>query len=148
MIVWVNIPSANELTSRLRIDPNGLTQRWHTQNILRHMIKFMPMVSGAFTKQAVIASTTKIQITAPQAYYLYYGKRMVNSKTGKGPRYIPGVGYRWPRGATLVPTNDPLNYTKTFHPLAGPFWDERMVAAEGDQIAAELQAFVNLRGTP
>ncbi len=148
MIVWIKIPGADEITKKLGIDPIGVTQRWHTQNILRHMIKFMPMVSGAFIKQTIIASPTQIQTIAPQAYYLYYGKRMVNSKTGKGPRYIPGVGYRWPRGATLVPTEQPLHYTTTFHPLAGPFWDQRMVAAEGDQIAEELEAFIKLRGTP
>lgn len=145
MIIWLNIPSVQQVIAQTGIGPDGPTQRWHTQNVLRHMIKYMPMLTGALTKMTVIASSTQIETTAPQAYYLYYGKRMVNSRTGKGPRYIPGVGYRWPRGATLVPTTQPLNYTKTFHPLAGPFWDQRMVAAEGDQIAKELQAFIAMR---
>ena len=36
--------------------------------------------------------------------YLFYGKVMVNSKTGKGPALIPGVGYRFPKDSTLMPT--------------------------------------------
>lgn len=143
MIIRIVIPSAEELTKRLGIDKTGQAQLFHTTNIYRHMLKYMPMETGMFsTKQTRVSSPTMITTNAPQAYYLYYGNRMVNSKTGKGPAYIPGVGYRWPRGATLVPTTDPLNYTTTFHPLAGPFWDKRMVSAEGDVIAKELKDYI------
>jgi len=143
MIVRINIPSADELTKKLGINKTGQAQLFHTMNIYRHMLPYMPMETGMFsTKQTRVSSPTMITTNAPQAYYLYYGNRMVNAKTGKGPAYIPGVGYRWPRGATLVPTSDPLNYTTTFHPLAGPFWDKRMVAAEGNVIAKELKDYI------
>ena len=108
-------------------------------------MKYMPMVTGTLTKTMVIQSSTKIVVDAPQAKYLYYGNRMVNSKTGKGPRWIPGVGYRWPKGATLRPTTTPLNYTTTFHPLAGPYWDRRLLENEKDQIIAELKAYIGSR---
>lgn len=141
------IPQVNEVVDRLGLGPNGTTQLWHTQNILRRMLKYMPMKTGMFsTKQTVISTAHTIETKAPQAYYLYYGVRMVNSKTGNGPAYIPGVGYRWPKGATLSPTNTPLNYTKTFHPLAGPFWDQRLIAAEGDLIASELEQYIKMQG--
>ena len=143
MIVHVKIPSVDEVIRDLGIGPTGRAQIFHTQNVYRHMLPYMPMETGMFsTKLTAVTSTTTITSHGPYARYLYYGNRMVNSKTGKGPRYIPGVGYRWPRGASLVPTSDPLNYTTTFHPLAGPFWDQRMVAAEGDVIAKELKDYI------
>lgn len=142
MKITIKIPDENGIVKKLKIGKGGIAQTFHTNNVLRHMTKYLPMETGMFLKQAVIASSTEIQVSAPQAYYLYFGKRMVDSKTGKGPRNIPNVGYRWRKGATLVPTNQPLNYTKTFHPLAGPFWDERMMQAEGDVIANELKEFI------
>ena len=143
MTIYLDIPSVKEVVEKLGIGPNGRAQLFHTQNVLRHMLPYMPMDTGMLaTKLTMVASSTSIVTNAPYAQYVYYGNRMVNSKTGKGPRYIPGVGYRWPKGATLVPTTTPLNYTTTFHPLAGPRWDERMVAADGDVIAKELEMFI------
>lgn len=141
MIINFVVPSANEIAQQLGL--NGQTQMWFTQNVFRRMLKYMPMETGMFsTKQTQVVNDHTIETKAPQAYYLYYGNRMVNSKTGKGPRWIPGVGYRWPKGATLVATQQPLNYTTTFHPLAGPYWDERLMAAEGDIIAKELEEYL------
>ena len=51
----------------------------------------------------------------PQARYLYYGM----SKSGKS-----------------------LNYTHTKNPLAGPRWDEAVMAAEGDAMAADLARYM------
>ena len=142
-MIRIQIPSVDEVVKELGIDPNGRAQLFHTQNIYRHMLPYMPMETGMFsTKLTAVTSNTTITAHGPYAQYLYYGNRMVNSKTGNGPRYIPGVGYRWPRGATLVPTSDPLNYTTTFHPLAGPYWDKRMLAAESDAIAQELKDYI------
>ena len=142
MVISIYIPSADELTAKLGLNKTGRAQVFHTQNIMRRMLKYMPMETGQFTKNMVISSATTISITAPQAKYLYYGNRMVNSKTGKGPRYIPGVGYRWQKGATLTPTAQPLKYTKTFHPLAGPYWDQRLIANEKTEIVDELKAYI------
>ena len=143
MIVRITIPDAESVAAQLGVNAQGSAQLFHTQNVLRHMLPYMPMETGMFaTKLTAVTSRTTITAHGPYARYLYYGNRMVNSKTGKGPAYIPGVGYRWPKGATLVPTSQPLNYTKTFHPLAGPFWDRRMIDAEGDVIAQELRDYV------
>ena len=145
MKITIYIPSADQLLNELGLQPDGPVQLFHTQNIMRRMMKYMPMVTGTFTKQMVLSSAHSISINAPQAQYLYYGNRMVNSKTGKGPRWIPGVGWRWPKGATLRPTTTPLHYTTTFHPLAGPYWDRRLMDNEKDEIVAELEAYVRSR---
>ena len=147
MKISIYIPQADELIDALGIGPTGSAQLFHTQNIMRRMVKYMPMQTGMFVKQMVVSSYTEISINAPQARYLYYGKRMVNAATGKGPRWIPGVGYRWPRGAKLVATSEPLNYTTTFHPLAGPYWDKRLVAAEKDVIVQELKDYIGRFGS-
>lgn len=146
MRMAVYIPKADELAKRVGIDPNGPAQRWHTQNIMRHMMQFMPVETGRFRMGMVIQSAHMITHEADQLYYLYYGKRMVNAATGKGPRFIPNVGYRWPKGAKLVPTEEPLKYTKTFNPKAGPFWDQRMIAEHGNVIAKELEAYLKKTG--
>lgn len=143
MKITFDVPQVQTVVRSLGIDRSGPAQLFHTQNVLRRMLKYMPMETGMLsTKQTVVSSSTTITTNAPQARYLYYGKRMVNSKTGKGPMYIEGVGWRWPRGATLVPTEQDLNFTKTFHPLAGPYWDRRLAAAEGDIIAKELKDYI------
>ena len=58
----------------------------------------------------------------PYARYLYMGKVMVDRDTGKGPAYIPGVGYRFRKGAKLVATNRDLKFTKDLHPKAQSHW--------------------------
>lgn len=143
MKIRIVIPDQNTIAAKLGVNKSGIAQLFHTTNVLRHMQKYMPMQTGMFsTKQTIITSPTTITTRAVQAYYLYYGKRMVNAKTGKGAFYIPGVGWRHKKGAVLVATNEDLHYTRTFHPLAGAFWDRRMMAAEGDVVAAELKAFI------
>lgn len=146
MRVYFTVPEVVEVVKRLGIDKTGDAQRFHTNNVMRRMMKYMPMDSaGVLTKATVIQSDTVIVTETDYAAYVYYGNRMVNSKTGKGPRWIPGVGWRWPARATLVATTEPLNYTKTFNALAGPFWDRRLAEAEGEVIARELENYIRSR---
>lgn len=61
---------------------------------------------------------------APYARYLYEGKVMVDSITGKGAMKIPEVGYRFHRGATLVATSRDLKFQTAVHPKAQSHWFE------------------------
>ena len=70
---------------------------------------------------------------------------MVNAKTGKGPALIPGVGYRYPKGAILRPTKRTLQYTHTKNPDAGPEWDKTLISREGAAMTADLQRFIDRR---
>lgn len=106
-------------------------QYWLDSEIMNNMEPFMPKVTGQFVntvrmRNASLAGTGRICIyTGPQGRFLYYGKKMANAKTGKGPRVIPIGGgeviFRWPLGSTLVPTGEPLTYS---NPLAQPEWFE------------------------
>lgn len=140
------LPAANQLIRRKGLAQDGRAQMFHTQNCLRRIKRYMPFLSGA-TYKITVAQTNirkpEIVTDVPYARYLYYGKAMVNSKTGKGPALIPGVGYRYKKGTILKPTDRDLKYTTTKNPNAGPFWDRALVANEGKALVADLQRYIN-----
>lgn len=145
--IKVEMKPVSTILTRLGVDRNGDVQMHLTRIVNKRITKYMPFRSGALaTKLKHIKSPTEIEVLGPYARYPYYGKVMVNSVTGKGPAMIPGVGYRYRKGTTLKVTERDLNYDKTKHPEAGPYWDRRMMAAEKDAIAADVQAYVRRRG--
>ncbi len=112
------------------LDASGDAQKFHTQNVLRRIQKYMPYRSGT-TIKIMIAQTNlqkpEIVLDVPYGKYLFYGKVMV----GKAPKRV---------------TDRDLNYTKTKNPKAGKRWDLALSAAEGKQMAAELQRYLSRRG--
>lgn len=96
--------------------------------VMKDTEKFVPALTGSLSMRTHLEGST-IVYPGPYARYLYYGKRMVDSVTGKGPMYIPGVGYRFRKGATLKPTNEDLHFSKSMHPLATSHWTEASKAA-------------------
>ena len=94
----------------LDLDAGGDVQRFHTANVLRRIVKYMPYRTGAtirLTQAQSPVGRPYIVTDAPYARYLYYGKAM----DGKAPRTV---------------TDRDLVYTKTRNPLAGPKWGERL----------------------
>lgn len=75
----------------------------------------------------------KIIYPGPYARYLYYGKVMVNAATGKGPALIKDVGYRFPKGAKLKPTDRDLDIKTTVHKNAQSHWFEASKAENLDK---------------
>lgn len=145
--IKVEMKPVDTILTRLGVDKNGDVQMQVTRIINNRITKYMPFRTGVLsTKSKRIKSPTEIEVAAPYALYMYYGKVMVNSKTGKGPAFIPGVGYRYRKGTVLKATERDLNYDLTKHPKAGPFWDRRMMASEAAQIAYDIQVYVNRRG--
>lgn len=104
----------------------GKAQAFHTQNVLKRIIKYMPFRTGA-TIKVTIAQTDinkpRIVTDVPYAKYLFYGKAM----TGRAPRKA---------------TSRPLKYTRTKNPQAGPRWDRALSTAEGAAMAADLQRYL------
>ncbi len=109
--------------------PGGAVQQFHTANVLRRMVKYMPYRTGA-TIQLTLAQSpvhkTCIVTDVPYGKYLYYGKVMA----GRAPKNV---------------TEKDLEYAKTKNPKAGPYWDRRLMAAEGAAISADLQRFIRRR---
>lgn len=73
----------------------------------------------------------------PYARYLYYGKVMVDSVTGKGPMRIVGKDgseiIRFRKGATLKPINKPLKISQAVHKQATDHWLEASKAQNLDK---------------
>ena len=88
-----------------------------------------------------------LHVNVPYARMLYYGKVMVDPETGMAGFLTPN-GWRARRGVAKVASSRDIQYDKTRNPRAGPFWDRRLTAAEGRQMAAELQDYVRRRGSP
>lgn len=145
--IKVEIKPISTILTRLGIDKTGDVQMQITRIINRRLTRYMPYRTGALsTKLKYIKSPTEIDVIAPYARSMYYGKVMVNSKTGKGPALIPGVGYRYKKGTILKATDRDLKYDTTKNPHAGPFWDRRMMAAENGAIVSDIQAYIRRKG--
>lgn len=95
--------------------------------VMNSMLPFMPIDTGDFRRRTqerstVMAGTGEVcAAAAPFGRYLYHGKVMVDSETEKGPFFIPNVGFRFRKGARLMPTGRPLTYS---NPSARPEWFE------------------------
>ncbi len=125
--VKVNMKPVKAILKAKGLTVEGDVQRFHTANVLRRIVKFMPYRTGALIKQTQISSPIsepQILVPGPTAKYLYYGKVMV----GSPPKQT---------------TDRDLKYTKTKNPQAGPFWDRALVAAEQRALQADLQRYVN-----
>ncbi len=94
-----------------------------TSQVMKDTAPYVPFLTGSLNARTHIVGNTIIY-PGPYARYLYYGKVMVDSITGKGPANIPDVGYRFRKGATLKPTNRDLTYTKNYHAKATSRWFE------------------------
>lgn len=130
MKVYLKMNPVSKIISDKGITPGGSVQAFHTNNVMRRIVKYMPYRSGA-TIKVMIAQTNiskpYIVLDVPYAKYLYYGKVMV----GRAPKKVTDIS---------------LEYTKEKNPLAGPLWDRRLVAAEGAVMQRELQNYIRGHG--
>ena len=125
--VTVDLTDVKALIQRLGLEPNGDAQQFLTSEVNRRMTRYMPYRSGALsTKKKIISGPDEITVMGPYAGYQYYGMAMA----GPAPRYV---------------TNNPLHYDTSKNPLAGPYWDRRLMAAEGKQIAEDLAEYITRR---
>lgn len=100
--------------------------------VMTDMVPYMPMQTGNFIQRtramsAAIAGSGKVVAAAPpMGRYLYMGKVMVDSETGKGPMRIevsPGEYiFRFRKGAKLVATDRDLKFSKAANPKVKKQW--------------------------
>ena len=147
---WVVYAEINPVPKILRgrgVDPGGDAQRFHTQNVLRRIKRYMPFLTG-MTYKLTVAQTNisrpEIVTDTPYAKYLFYGKVMIDPKINAAGFMTP-EGWRSRKGSIKVLTARNLKFTKTKNPKAGPRWDRALSAAEGKVMAAELQRYLNNR---
>ena len=107
----------------------------------------MPFVSGMTYKVTVAQTDISkpfIITDTPYAKYLFYGKVMVDPKTGAAG-FMTSEGWRSRKGGAKVLTGRDLQYNRTKNPNAGPRWDRALSAAEGKAMAADLQRYLKRR---
>lgn len=122
-------------TVTVNIDLSSYPKRFEkAQRELGNMVlnsskKYMPLLTGSLQQRSYVSNGgKKVVFPGPYARYLYGGRVMVDSVTGKGPAMIPGiagkgpakiydkngveVGLRFRKGATLKPTQRRLTYSQ------------------------------------
>lgn len=147
MKIKIFLPTAKQLIRKKGLGTNGHVQMFHTQNVLKRIKKYMPYRTGA-TYKVTVAQTNiakpEIVTDVPYGKYLYYGKVMVDPKTGVAGFMTP-EGWRSRKNCVKVKTARNLQYTRNKNPQAGPFWDRTLSACEGRAMAADLQRYMNRR---
>lgn len=117
-----------------RIERNlNRAQFFLDSQVMTDMVPYMPMQTGNFITRtraisASLAGTGEVVAAAPlMGRYLYMGKVMVDSETGKGPMKIPdgpGGAYvlRFRKGAKLTVTDRNLQFSAKANPKAQKKW--------------------------
>lgn len=145
--VSLTIKELNQMVKDKGLAKAGDVQMFHTQNVLRRIKRYMPFVSGV-TYKITVAQTDihkpEIVTDTPYAKYLFYGKVMVDPKTGAAGFMTP-EGWRSRKGCVKVLTDRNLQFDRTKNPQAGPRWDRALSAAEGKAMAADLQRYIDRR---
>ena len=137
---WLELHSTDRIIRDKGLDEQGDVQAYHTRNVLRRIVRYMPYQSGMTIKLTVAQTDVRrplIVTDTPSARFLFNGKLMVSDVTGSA----------WARkGETKHVVNTPLDYTKTKNPKAGPHWDRAVTAAEGKAMTADLQRYIDRKG--
>ncbi len=145
VILKSNIPGVQVLIRKKGLDENGAVQLMHTNNVNRRIGKYMQHLTGAMeTKLKIVHSPTEIVVLGPYARMHYHGKVMIDPKINAAG-FMTTEGWRSRRGSVKVATERNMRPTQTFNTNAGPYWDRRLVAAEGDAMKEDIIRYVKNR---
>ena len=125
----------------LGIQNGGPVHAFFTNACYKHMDKYVPMDIGNL-RTIVDIEPDRIIYESPYAKYQYYGKLMVMSN-GKGAFYNPDYGFWSKKGEKKTLTDTDLIYHT---PGTGPYWDERMWTAEGQDVIKQVQDYIERGG--
>lgn len=143
--VKLKIKPVDQIIKRLGLDESGDVQAFHTQNVLRRIVKYMPKREGNLIRLTQIQTDIRkpeIITEAPQAKYLFQGEKMIDPKINAAGFLTP-EGWRSRANSVKVRTGQPLKYFKGKNKNAGPHWDKALSAAEGEAMAADLQRYID-----
>mgnify|MGYP000355896367 CR=1 FL=1 len=124
-----HLPEFGNLVKDLGLEEGGRAQQHLVKNVARRITKYVPKRTYSSIENAIAQgqepANGRIVIRGPHIKYLYFGKVMAGT----------------PRRATAKD----LKYTTVYNRLAGPFWAERLMEAEGSQIIEDEKRLI-LRG--
>ena len=110
----VKLQPTSVIKARLGIDVNGKVQKFFQETCYKHMDKYVPQDNGDLRTNVDLSNPEYIVYESPYARYQYYGVR----EDG---------------------THKVQHYTT---PGTGPFWDNRMVSAEMQDVVKEVQQYI------
>ena len=116
MTVVTNLDSIGTMLKKRGLEPSGRVQKLLTNEVARHMDKYVPMQQGVLKNTRIIEDDS-ITFIQPYARYHYYGKLMV----GRAPKEL---------------TDKDMTYHGA--PTRGPFWDKRMWQDKGGVILDKI----------
>ena len=141
------ISSEDLMLKKHGLGVGGAIQTYIDNECIKHMEKYTPFLTGFLSGPAILLHTVigsgEINQVAPQARYLYNGVvfgpnyPIRNGKISFNEDDGPIEG--WVSGKRKYPTGRKLQYNKSAHPLAGPFWFNRMKADYKNIILAGAQ---------
>lgn len=124
----LNIKATDILKKDRGLDDFGRVQKFIDNEVIRLMTPYTPNRMSILYKSAKATprvGSGKIIQSTPYARFQYYGKVMIS----------PTTGTPWAlKGEKKILTNRDLVHDKSKHPMAGPFWFERMKADKKDEI--------------
>lgn len=136
--IKVDMKPVKSVMNGLGVTARGDVQMQATRMVAQRITRYMPYRSGVLsTKLKFIKSPTEIEVLGPYAHFQYEGKVWIYPPTGStyAPKY----------GAKKKTDRDLDQKTGTKNDRAGPFWDRRLIAAEGEAMRQDLQEYVNRR---
>lgn len=111
--VMLEMPGTWQTIADLGLDPSGDVQAFVTRRAAERMDKYVPFRTGVLRGTVDYTSDpTQVEYVQEYARPMYFG---------------------------ISTTGRPLNYNEA--PQRGAFWDEKMMAAEGDQFFKEIQDY-------
>ncbi len=143
-VAYLEMNSVPQILRDKGLNETGDVQQFHTANVLRRIVKYMPFLSGMLIKLTIAQTVIRrpeIVTDAPEGQYLFRGKVMVGVRSNS-PGFMTPEGWRSRKGeGKKVATNRNLKYTKTKNPHAGPRWDIAVSTREGKAMAADAQRY-------
>ncbi len=143
---YLEMNSTEQILKDAGLDEKGDVQKFHTQNVLKRITRYMPYRTGETIKLTVSQTDInkpEIVTDTPFARFLYHGKLMVDPKTGAAGFLTDDDQWKSRKGISKVVSNRKITYTKDKNPLAGPYWDKALSSAEGEAMAADLQRYID-----
>lgn len=113
----VRIDSLDEIADKIGLSNDGPVNAYFVETCYRYMDKYVPMDKGLL-RTIVHLDRNSITYMSPYASYQYYGMREDGSHV--------------------------ISHWTT--PGTGPYWDQRMISADGPKVIKEVQNYIELRG--
>ncbi|QIK56668.1 hypothetical protein G7059_01805 [Erysipelothrix sp. HDW6A] len=120
--ITIDLPGTYEIVDRFGLGPNGMTQKFFSNELMRIADGYVPFRQGALKNSATIETDgTAINYNVPYARVHWYGKIMAGS--------LP-----------KQPTEKDMNYQGA--PIRGHRWVERAYADNKDAIIKAVESYM------